>query len=53
MRVKDPLLYRFRVDALREAGGIDNVAMMLCADDGVISSERGKPRTTPRVPRLP
>ena len=35
VRAKDPLLYRFRVDALREEGGIDNVAAMLCSDDGL------------------
>ena len=35
VRAKDSLLYRFRVDALREEGGIDNVAAMLCADDGL------------------
>ena len=32
VRAADPLLFRFRVDALLEPQGIENVAAMLCAD---------------------
>ena len=51
VRAADPLLFRFRVDALLEPQGIENVAAMLCADalyfvadddDGCNGSEGGE-----------
>ena len=50
VRAADPLLFRFRVDALLEPQGIENVAAMLCADalyfvaddDGCDGSEGGE-----------